>query len=298
LASPQVEAGHLQIANDLWEAIARQDLSGQEFRVLIAVIRKTYGFKKKQDWLTNRCLAMVTGLHTHSVSRAITRLVVRNIIRVNQNVEGHKRIVSINKDYDTWRGLTDLRRVNQNADRGLTNTGNGGKPIPGGHLIKETLTKETPTKEIGANKMNEPERLIFDEWNNHARIKPCHRVFTTAMRRGVSARLENYSVEEICRAIKNYGDSNDTFWVENREIKKIWGLGTFLSRGEGEKVEKFLAGPINEIRKGSAPGAGSYRATTCKGEIFDGEGTCPDIELNEQGVCAKQKTCPNFRKHE
>ena len=73
------------------------------------------------------------------------------------------------------------------------------------------------------------------------------------------------------------------------------GLMRFLP-GEDYDPRKELG--LREGRKGSAPGAGSYRATTCKGEIFDGEGTCPDIELNEQGVCAKQKTCPNFRKHE
>ena len=164
---------------------------------------------------------------------------------------------------------------------------NGGEKRPGAGTEKK----------LEVDKKLERDK-IFTAWNEHPKIFPKHQKITGPMKSTINARLQDFTVDQICQAIKNYGDSNDTFWVENREVKKIWGLGTFLSRGEGEKVEKFLAGPINEIRKGSAPGAGTHRAITCEGEIFDGEGTCLDIELNEQGVCAKQKTCPNFRKHE
>lgn len=92
--------------------------------------------------------------------------------------------------------------------------------------------------------MKAEEQRIFDEWNAHPKIKPKHRAFTTAMRKGVSARLKTYSVDEICAAIRNYGDSTDGFWVDWRERKRGWTLDVFLSRGEGAKVEQFLPGPI------------------------------------------------------
>ena len=144
------------------------------------------------------------------------------------------------------------------------------------------------------DKIREEAETILAEWQNiYPKARP-----TTGVMKSINARLDNYSAEDICQAIKNYAASTEEFWRNWRDEKRGWSLEQFLSRGEGEKIDKFLPGPINEIRKGSAPGPGTHRAITCEGEIFDGEGTCLDIELNEQGVCAKQKTCPNFRKHE
>lgn len=113
-------------------------------------------------------------------------------------------------------------------------------------------------EKIREDKSREEYIKVFAVWNDHPKIKPKHRTLTTGIIKALNARVEHFSIDEICQAIKNYGDSDDPFWIEQREAKKIWGLGVFLSRGEGEKVEKFLAGPIRETRKGSAPGAGRH----------------------------------------
>ena len=49
MASPQIEDGYTKIANELLEAISKVNLSSYEFRVIMAIIRKTYGFNKKSD---------------------------------------------------------------------------------------------------------------------------------------------------------------------------------------------------------------------------------------------------------
>lgn len=49
MASPQTEDGYTAIANEIMEALIAAELSGQEFRIALLVIRKTYGFKKKED---------------------------------------------------------------------------------------------------------------------------------------------------------------------------------------------------------------------------------------------------------
>lgn len=87
-------------------------------------------------------------------------------------------------------------------------------------------------------------KRIFDAWNSHPRIFPKHRRVTAAVRRAVDARRRDFTLEQLERAIANYGDSDEPFWREWREVKRGWGLEQFLSRGEGAKVDKFLAGPI------------------------------------------------------
>ena len=51
MANPQTENGHIKIANEIIEAITRTNLSAHESRVLWYIIRKTYGFNKKMDWM-------------------------------------------------------------------------------------------------------------------------------------------------------------------------------------------------------------------------------------------------------
>jgi len=120
-------------------------------------------------------------------------------------------------------------------------------------------TGNTGNNYICEENMNAEEKRIFDEWNNHPHIWPKHRQFTTPMRRGVTARRRTLSVDEICKSIRNYGDSTDPFWVDHREVKKRWGLDIFLSQREGGRVDQFLDGPINEKQRHTGKVGGGRR---------------------------------------
>jgi phage replication O-like protein O len=62
MANPQAENGHVDIANEIVEALAKIHLSSYESRVLWTVFRKTYGWHKKEDWITNTQIANLTGI--------------------------------------------------------------------------------------------------------------------------------------------------------------------------------------------------------------------------------------------
>ena len=47
IASPQVEDGHTRIANELLEAMCRAGFSARQWAVVMAVVRKTYGYGKR-----------------------------------------------------------------------------------------------------------------------------------------------------------------------------------------------------------------------------------------------------------
>ena len=46
MANPQLSNGYVRIANELLEAICQLDVSGSEMRILLYIIRRTYGFNK------------------------------------------------------------------------------------------------------------------------------------------------------------------------------------------------------------------------------------------------------------
>jgi phage replication O-like protein O len=96
MANPQVENGHTEIANELLEAIIKTPMSDYEHRIFWLIIRKTYGFKKKQDWISQTQIVQETGILRQHVSRTIKKLIDKNMI-VKDN-----RHLSIQKDYEVW----------------------------------------------------------------------------------------------------------------------------------------------------------------------------------------------------
>lgn len=99
-ASPQVEDGHVRIANELFDAILQAGLGKREWAVLMAVIRKTYGYGKKADDLSSSQIARLTGLDSGHCRRALAGLAKRNILHVSPGAYG--KVVEINKDYTQW----------------------------------------------------------------------------------------------------------------------------------------------------------------------------------------------------
>ena len=104
--SPQLDDGYTKIANELLEAIARLRISSIQFSVLMAVIRKTYGFNKKTDDIGLSQLVKMTGIDKANVSRAVRALAEMRILVRTIGKFGHN--LSINKAYSQW-GLLKLQ---------------------------------------------------------------------------------------------------------------------------------------------------------------------------------------------
>lgn len=99
MANPQKEDGHVDIANEIIEALAKIHLSGYESQVLWAIFRKTYGWHKKEDWISNTQISNMTGIAEAHVSRTIKILTQKNLI-----IKKSKKI-GFQKDYDLWKKL-------------------------------------------------------------------------------------------------------------------------------------------------------------------------------------------------
>jgi phage replication O-like protein O len=98
MASPQIENGYTKVANELLEALARINLDPYENRVLLFIIRKTYGWHKKMDWISLSQIAMGTGIRKSHISRTINSLEERNLV-----IRGSNKHIGLQKDYERWK---------------------------------------------------------------------------------------------------------------------------------------------------------------------------------------------------
>ena len=89
-----LDDGYTRIANELLEAVMLAGLTQHQLLVFLAVMRKTYGFNKKQDWVSNEQLSELTGILPHKCSAAKSVLVKRGIfIQSGRNI-GINNVVS------------------------------------------------------------------------------------------------------------------------------------------------------------------------------------------------------------
>ncbi|MBT9132974.1 MAG: hypothetical protein DDT33_01505 [Firmicutes bacterium] len=152
MPNPQLENGYTKLANELIEAFCRINLSSYESRILWCIIRKTYGWKKKVDRLSNSQIVQATGISKGHVSRALKSLRAKNIVTCSGNKQ-----IGIQKDYSLWQiqklpiQVTNGKLPIQvtelpNQVTKVTYSGNKKLPVQEPQKKRKKLTKETIQK--------------------------------------------------------------------------------------------------------------------------------------------------------
>ncbi len=157
MAKPQRENGHVDIANELIEALAKIRISGEEWQCLLVIIRKTYGWQKKSDFISLSQFAVMTSINRSNVCRALKRLLSKKIIYVVKKDTSSITKYSVNKDFDEWNPLSKKTQGVSKKIRGGVFFDNQGVSIKT-HTI-DTTTIDTTTKE----KKKEKKKLIFPD---------------------------------------------------------------------------------------------------------------------------------------
>lgn len=127
-----LDDGYTRIANELLEAVMLAGLTQHQLLVFLAVMRKTYGFNKKLDWVSNEQLSELTGILPHKCSAAKSVLVKRGIFIQSGRNTGINNVVS------EWSTLPEsgkknkvyLKEVNlpESGKKSLPKSGTGIKP--------------------------------------------------------------------------------------------------------------------------------------------------------------------------
>lgn len=139
MANPQLENGYTKIANELLEALAKTYMSSYEHQIIHYIIRKTYGYNKKSDWISLSQIAKGTGIHLPHVCRTIKKLNQRQI--VTQIGNQHYKHYALQKDHDQWHRLPKQVTLPKQVIK-VTQIGNINYPNREIQKKKESTTKE------------------------------------------------------------------------------------------------------------------------------------------------------------
>jgi phage replication O-like protein O len=99
----QLENGYTRIANELMEVISRTKLNGSQFRIILAVVRHTYGFNRSSAEMSISYLSNATGLPERHVRKELDRLLrERVLIEYKKPTKTSSREIGINKNHNEW----------------------------------------------------------------------------------------------------------------------------------------------------------------------------------------------------
>ncbi len=161
MASPQKENGYTPIAHTILEQLSKQVISPDEWRILMIIFRKTYGWDKKQDRISHSQFSEITGIARNHIPRIINKLLSRNIIYRVSPIQGtpvpylgYTNIVSygFQKNYDKWVRCPPFRGQSPEQDLGVPHSGPKVSP-------KQGHTKETIQKKL----LQKKEQKLCDE---------------------------------------------------------------------------------------------------------------------------------------
>jgi phage replication O-like protein O len=114
MANPQTEDGFTKIANEIMEALAKTRIPGEARQVFDFILRKTYGWNRKEVDISLAEFVEGTGLSKVHVCRAIEGVLLkRNLITKKGNAQslftkkGNDvlKTYGIQKDFEEWRSL-------------------------------------------------------------------------------------------------------------------------------------------------------------------------------------------------
>ncbi|NLJ38092.1 MAG: replication protein [Candidatus Atribacteria bacterium] len=239
MANPERTDGCIDIANEIVDQFLQINLSSYEWRVLWAILRKTYGYcelkngkpykdkngfwvKKKMDPISYSQFEKLTGLKRWHIARAIKKLLQKNIIKKE---EGSIIKYGLQKDYILWT---------------ITQTGNitsiGNTPLP------KEVTKPLP-KEVTTNEKNEN---ITNEKNNTE--QPLPKEVTKSLKitfNDETFKFENITEKKITKWTEAFLDIN----IKNELLKmEVW-LAAHPNK-RYQNYEKFIVGWLSRTKGG------------------------------------------------
>jgi len=152
-ATPQTDKGFIRIAtgnseNDILMALAGAKLGGTEISIILCIIRKTWGWSKKEDWISLTQFEKYTKKSRQTIVNEINQLVKKNIL-VKKTIPGIKTVYSFNKNFSSWehqlvKKTVPVQKTSTTSKENCTSLVK--KTIP----TKDTITKETIQKKGGA----------------------------------------------------------------------------------------------------------------------------------------------------
>ena len=202
------EDGYTRIANELLEAVLSAELTARQLKIVMAVIRKTYGFNKKSDRITNTQIADITGIHHTHVCKAKNELLERKILITNGREIGVNKVVSEWKNEISQNSKTLAKSANKTLAKSAKQS------VPSQLNTKGTLKdnkEKTPLPPCGGSQSADAELPAAEHKKTIRKKSPAidYQAFADAYNETLGDQLPNCAV------------MNDK---RKRALKKLLGL--------------------------------------------------------------------------
>ncbi|MGK8932019.1 replication protein [Pluralibacter gergoviae] len=255
----QLEDGYLRLANELLDATMCSGLPETELCVVMAVWRKTYGFSKKNDWISNEQLEAMIDKHYTHCSAAKSNLVRKKVLIQ----EGRK--IGMNTNISEWQTKNNgfCKTLAKPAKKTLAETAN---------RIKQKLltTKDNIPKDKKDIKNTLPEQVQAKSEKSQSRHEKTDRAFEDIFWKAGMRKTGKQS------AMKSFR----TQFVAWRKI----------SPGEANEFAAMLADDIRS-RLGKQFGFDQmHPATYLNGKRWEDEKPVPEQSNHQQSAITVSKT--------
>lgn len=242
---PEVDDGHTKIANELLDAVIGHDFSKRQLKIILFIMRKTYGWNKSEDEISRSQIMEATGLLNPHITTALQELQNANVMIVSQGK--HAKRYKINKYYDQWR-VTDLVTITETVTVTetviVTETVTDCYQNSNNSLPKQYPQKTTPkdnTKDICLdvlNYLNQTARRDYRPVKSNLDL--------------IKGRIkEGYSKDDLIRVI----DLKCSQWLKNPQMESFLRPSTLFgatkfSQYAGEKPSGSVKEEIPEWKRG------------------------------------------------
>ncbi|HID5224849.1 TPA: replication protein [Proteus mirabilis] len=177
-----LDNGYTKLANELYEELIGANLTKNQAKVAHAICRKTYGFNKKTDRISDSQLAELTRLPRQKVNKAKNELIaMKVIVKVGMAIGPNKNLTEWDIPDCHQNGVIVTKTVTKSVTKSVT-----ALSPKQGHT-KETITKE---KKENKNTMSEEVRSKNEKSNSEPTkpdpfLEPFEKIFWVAGMRKV-----------------------------------------------------------------------------------------------------------------
>ncbi|EPL6277250.1 TPA: replication protein [Proteus mirabilis] len=177
-----LDNGYTKLANELYEELIGANLTKNQAKVAHAICRKTYGFNKKTDRISDSQLAELTRLPRQKVNKAKNELIaMKVIVKVGMAIGPNKNLTEWDIPDCHQNGVIVTKTVTKSVTKSVT-----AMSPKQGHT-KETITKE---KKENKNTMSEGVRSKNEKSNSEPTkpdpfLEPFEKIFWVAGMRKV-----------------------------------------------------------------------------------------------------------------
>ncbi|WP_234370058.1 MULTISPECIES: replication protein [Proteus] len=248
--------GYTRIANELLESLSCCNLTVRQLRVMLAIIRKTYGFGKKVDRISDSQLADVSGLSRQNVNKAKKELISMNYLIL----EGNK--IGVNKEVSAWKNQSRDSVSNLKTKKVSNLETNDVSDL---ETHKRNTLKKKEITNISSENSNEssdrpPQKVLAvkhdavvsspkgNKWGNADDLKAAQWIYSQVLIVSPSTKEPNWSTwandirlmrqldghthQDICRMFK--WANRDSFWCSNvlspAKLREKWDTLTIQSQ--------------------------------------------------------------------